>query len=418
MTSKDSSSLHQDSRTVEMPQSTAAPIVLALGIALLAGGIPFGLGFLVVGAIVLFAGLGMWISQLLPGQGHQHESLAEPTSSAEPVPGKVPPLQEGMPGYRLLLPQAYHPVSSGVKGGIVGGIVMPIPAIIWGLMTGYGVWYPINLVAGMVLPGVGKMTDAALMQFQLPLFLIAVVIHAIMSATIGLIYGVLLPTLPGVPQTIAWGGLLAPLLWAGITYAMVNTINPLLEEQVSWPWFISAQFIFGAIVTGLIRRSGRYSSLSAGLCGGLAGCLIMPVHAFIGALANGHSIWYPINVLAGVVLRELGDRSAEDLELFNAHWLFIAGMIHLCLSIIFGIIFGLFLPLLPNIPGPLAWGGLILPLLWSGICFGLMGIVNPVLQERVDWAGFVVSQFVFGLVAAVVVLRSELIPIPPIGGRA
>jgi hypothetical protein len=44
-----------------------------------------------------------------------------------------------------------------------------------------------------------------------------------------------------------------------------------------------------------------------------------------------------------------------------------------------------------------------------------MGVVNPVLQERVDWPWFVVSQFVFGLVAAVVVVRSEMVHIPPAG---
>jgi hypothetical protein len=70
---------------------------------------------------------------------------------------------------------------------------------------------------------------------------------------------------------------------------------------------------------------------------------------------------------------------------------------------------------LPTIPGPVAWGGMVMPLLWTGTSYALMGVVNPVLQERVDWAWFVVSQFVFGVVAAVVVMRSEMIHIPPAG---
>ena len=70
---------------------------------------------------------------------------------------------------------------------------------------------------------------------------------------------------------------------------------------------------------------------------------------------------------------------------------------------------------LPAIPGPVAWGGLVLPLAMTGTSYGLMGVVNPVLQERVDWAWFVVSQFVFGVAAAVVVHRSELVHIPPAG---
>ena len=44
-----------------------------------------------------------------------------------------------------------------------------------------------------------------------------------------------------------------------------------------------------------------------------------------------------------------------------------------------------------------------------------MGMVNPVLQERVDWPWFIVSQFVFGMVAAIVVGRSEKIPVPAAG---
>ena len=30
-----------------------------------------------------------------------------------------------MPGYRLRLPEKVHPISAGIKGGLVGGLVMP-----------------------------------------------------------------------------------------------------------------------------------------------------------------------------------------------------------------------------------------------------------------------------------------------------
>ena len=67
------------------------------------------------------------------------------------------------------------------------------------------------------------------------------------------------------------------------------------------------------------------------------------------------------------------------------------------------LVFGLLLPRLRPIPTPLAWGGVLMPLLWTAVSFGLMGVVNPLLQERVDWPWFIVSQFVFGVVAAIVV---------------
>jgi hypothetical protein len=73
------------------------------------------------------------------------------------------------------------------------------------------------------------------------------------------------------------------------------------------------------------------------------------------------------------------------------------------------------LPKLPPIPGPMAWGALLMPLLWTGVAYGLMGVVNPLLQEKVSWPWFVVSQFVFGVAASIIVVRSEKVYIPPAG---
>ena len=153
--------------STEMPRPTAAPLVLALGMALLASGVVLGLGFLIAGAAVVVVGLGVWIAQLLPGRGHIHEPLAEPARrprAVTSVPGRVERLQAGMPGYRLRLPEAIHPISAGVRGGIVGGAAMTVPALLWGLLSGHGIWYPVNLLAGMVLPGVGGMSVHELEQ--------------------------------------------------------------------------------------------------------------------------------------------------------------------------------------------------------------------------------------------------------------
>src|SRR5262249_22416774 len=146
-------------RNVEMPQPTAAPLVLAAGMAMMAAGVPFGPAFFVVGAVIAVVGLSLWIAHLLPGRGHAFEAIAEPAALERPTPiaGRVEQLKPGVPGYRLRLPTEVHPISAGLRGGIVGGLVMPVPAIIWSLASGNGLWYPINLLAGMVLPGIGKM---------------------------------------------------------------------------------------------------------------------------------------------------------------------------------------------------------------------------------------------------------------------
>jgi hypothetical protein len=404
--------------SVETPRPTAAPLVLALGLALLAAGVSFGLGFLVVGAVMVVAALGLWIAQLLPGRGHVVEPLAQPIRPRPPAtaaPGRVERLREGMPGYRIRLPQAVHPISAGLKGGIAGGLVMPVPALLWSLASGHGPWYPVNLLAGMALPGVGAMDVPDLERPHGSLLLAAIVIHAALSVVFGLCYGVLLPTLPKVPPVVAWGGLLAPLLWTGTSYALMGAVNPVLARGVSWPWFIASQLVFGLVAAAVVLLSARLHPVLAGLRGGIAGGLVMPVPALLWSLASGHGLWYPVNLLAGLVLPDLGRRPPGDLEQFHAGWLAAALGVHVVLSIAFGVLLALVRGRLPTIPGPLAWGGLVLPLLWTGVSYGLMGVVNPVLQGRVDWAWFVVSQFVFGVAAAVVVLRSGTIRIPPAG---
>jgi hypothetical protein len=116
-----------------------------------------------------------------------------------------------------------------------------------------------------------------------------------------------------------------------------------------------------------------------------------------------------------MILPDPGSLEAAELGRFQPQWFLAASAVHSVLSASFGVLFALVARRLPPIPAPVTWGGLVLPMVWTGISYGLMGVVNPVLQQRVDWPWFMVSQFVFGLTAAVVVLRSEMIHIPPAG---
>ena len=161
-----------------------------------------------------------------------------------------------MPGYRLRMPAEVHPISAGIKGGIVGGLVMPVPALAWGVLSGHGLWYPVNLLAGMGLPGIERLSVAELEQFRPTLLVVAIAIHAVTAMVYGLAYGVLLPTLPQIPRPIAWGGLLMPVLWTGATYGLMRVVNPVLNKGVDWPWFIASQFLFGIVAALVIMRVG------------------------------------------------------------------------------------------------------------------------------------------------------------------
>jgi len=405
--------------SVEMPRPTAAPVVVAAGLTLLGAGVALGPLFLFVGAVLLVAALAIWIAQLLPGRGHVQEPLAEaarrpPTVIGEP--GGVEHMRPGMPGYRLRLPQAVHPISAGLKGGLVGGAAMPVPALLWGILTDRGMWYPLNLLAGMALPLPPNMTPQQVEQFlkepHASYLLVGVVIHVMLSVVIGLIYGVLMPTLPAVPRPIAWGGLLMPVVWTGASYVALQVVNPALPEKVSWPWFLLSQLVFGITMPAVVLGAKRLHPVVAGVAGGLVGGAAMAVPAVLWAAASGRGFWYPINLLAGMILPDAGNL---ELARFHADWFLMACAVHAVLSSVFGVLFALVASQLPHMPAAIAWGGLILPLVWTGISYGLMGVVNPVLQQRVDWAWFIVSQFVFGVVAAGVVLRSEMVHIPPAG---
>lgn len=404
--------------TVEMPRATAAPLVLSAGLALLAVGAVTSVAFMVVGGGLFLIGLATWLAYLLPGRGHVHEPLVAPALRPAPVtgvPGTVERLLVGLPGYRMRLPERVHPISAGVKGGIAGGLIMTLPALVYGELSGHRIWYPVNLLAGMVLPGIDQATTAQLETFSSTLLLLSIVIHTVMSAVLGLIHGVLMPTLPDIPKPLAWGALLAPMLWTAVSFASMGAVNPLLKLEIDWPWFIASQFVFGVILASVVMRTNQQHAVKAALLGSLLGALLMALPAMLWGHFSGHGIWFPVNLLAAMVMPGLDNLPLAELTRFHAGWLLTAAVIHAVFSLSFGVLFGLLLRRLPSIPGPLSWGGMLLPLIWTATSYAMMGVVNPLLAERVDWPWFIVSQIIFGLAAAVVVVRSEMVYVPPAG---
>jgi hypothetical protein len=237
--------------TAEMPKPTAWPMALALAIMLAAAGLVTNLAFSAVGLLLTAIGIAGWIGQLLPERGTAEVPWAPPEQRARPIrPSRrrTAPLP-GVPGYRAQLPYTTHPYSAGVRGGIAGGILMVLVALLYGAISGRGIWYPVNLLAAMVMPSAEHMTLAQLEQFSWAALLVGAVIHGIASLIVGLLFGLLLPALPGGP--LAWGGLIGPLLWSGLVYAFMSVLNPVMNRRVDWPWFIASQFAFG-LAAGLV----------------------------------------------------------------------------------------------------------------------------------------------------------------------
>jgi hypothetical protein len=147
--------------------------------------------------------------------------------------------------------------------------------------------------------------------------------------------------------------------------------------------------------------------ISAGVKGGLAGSVAMAVVAMLYGLISQHSIWYPINLLAAGFLPGAMTDTTAKIAAFNLSVFLIATAIHLITSLLVGLLYGAMLPMLPR--RPILLGGFIAPLFWTGLIHSILGIVNPILNQRIHWLWFVASQVAFGIVAGIVVSRQERI---------
>jgi hypothetical protein len=145
--------------------------------------------------------------------------------------------------------------------------------------------------------------------------------------------------------------------------------------------------------------------ISAGIKGGLAGSVAMAVLAMLYGVLSHTSIWYPINLLAAGFFPAAANHTTAEIATFHVRAFLIAIPIHLITSLLVGLLYGATLPMLPR--RPVLLGGFIAPLLWSGLIHGILGIVNPVLNQRIDWLWFVATQAGFGIVAGLVVSRQE-----------
>ncbi|HZP05873.1 MAG TPA: hypothetical protein VFB43_13315 [Terracidiphilus sp.] len=141
----------------------------------------------------------------------------------------------------------------------------------------------------------------------------------------------------------------------------------------------------------------------SGIKGGIAGGLAMIVPALIYGLIAQHSIWYPVNLLGGAGVAHWSNPSTADIAAFHWQGLLVAIVIHSVTCVLVGLLYGAMLPMLPR--HPVFLGGVLAPVLWTGILHAFMGVINPALDERIQWRWFLISQVVYGVVAGLVVAR-------------
>jgi hypothetical protein len=240
---------------IELPAPTAWPIVLAFGFTLLFAGLLTDVSVSVLGAVLSIAGCVGWFREVFP---HEREELVEILPEDAEIATdrqRVERIHIDEAIVRAWLPLETYPVSAGVKGGWAGSVAMAVLACLYGLLKTGSIWYPINLLAAGIYTGPMNLEPAQLNAFHAGPFFVALILHALVSTLVGLLYGAMLPMFPR--QPIILGGLIAPVLWSGLLYSILGLLNPVLESHINWFWFMASQIGFGVVAGLVVMRQSR-----------------------------------------------------------------------------------------------------------------------------------------------------------------
>ena len=261
--------MHNDS--VHLPSRTAWPMVFALGIALICTAMVTNVALGILGALLALAGAVGWFLQVLPREAHEEVAIhaaAISISSTRTMP------QKAAGGHREGIPVETFQITSGIKGGIAGGVAMTVPAAIFSLLRYHSIWYAMNLLAAGGFVSWAGASNAFLSEFHWRGLFAALVIHATTSLLVGLLYGAMLPMFPRFP--ILTAGLIAPLLFTGILYSAIGVVSPILNQRIEWFWFFLSQIAFGLVCGFVVNlhakvRTPQFRSLPFAVRAGIHG---------------------------------------------------------------------------------------------------------------------------------------------------
>jgi hypothetical protein len=244
--------------TVHLPAPTAWPFLMALGVTLMAAALVTSMWLICLGLFLFILSAVGWFRAVLPHEAHEDVPVAEEIISFVPAYEKVARIEINET-HRAQLPLETFPISSGIKGGILGGIAMVIPAEIYGVLRYHSIWYVVNLLGGA---GVGVWTNPTVEQmqhFNLTAFITANIIQGATTLLVGILYGAMLPIWPKRP--ILLGGIIAPAAWTGLLYSILGMVNPFLAERIDWWSFAASQVVFGLVAGYVVSRSGGLKRL-------------------------------------------------------------------------------------------------------------------------------------------------------------
>ena len=246
-----------DPNVIQLPRPTAWPLVLALGISLIMAGMVTNIAVGILGLLLSIAGAVGWALQVLPHEAHE----AVPVSSEEITVTTTrtvmerPARRPASHAPRTILPIETFRITTGIRGGIAGGVAMIVPATLFSLLKYHSLWYSVNLLAAGGFVSWAGASDAFLSQFHLQGLLAGVLIQGFTSLLVGLLYGAMLPMFPRYP--ILTAGFMAPLLFTGIVNSALGIVSPILNQRIDWFWFVVSQIAFGLVCGYVVNLQAR-----------------------------------------------------------------------------------------------------------------------------------------------------------------
>lgn len=249
---------------IEMPEPTAIPFFAAISVAMMGVGLMTSLFISAAGVFILLVTIIYWSRIMNEGVGEMMVPLVSPEYRAKAVERSSRPIaaaRPGHPNHRGVFPATVRPYRLGLLAGLVGCGVMAVLSMGWGWLSGHGMWYPVNLLASVVLKDLGRDSIADLSVYSQTGLMVASILHISISLLAGLAFSMLLPTLPWSP--VLWGGIVIPLMWSAVVYGALSLFNPQLAPQIAWTWFVVVQVVFGLTVGGLISLGGRMGAKRA-----------------------------------------------------------------------------------------------------------------------------------------------------------
>jgi len=139
----------------------------------------------------------------------------------------------------------------GAIGGILGGAAMGLFAMIVAALMGMGFWAPLKMISATFYG------EAAMAQpgFAAGPVLVGLMIHMVVSAVYGAIYGTLARPRWSGGALLGWGVVYGLVIWA-LAYLLLPLVNPLMSKAMRegmQPFLFAAEHvIYGAALGGYL----------------------------------------------------------------------------------------------------------------------------------------------------------------------